>query len=91
MRMVRIGGVYMPEEMAEYAKRQIDNMRDPFCTVIEEELKRTERERNETMKKEHEALKKECEKLRHRNEELTLEIEQYKRKIASIRDTLGTN
>ena len=86
MRNVRIGGLYMPEEMIEQMHREIDKMRDPIYTIIEEKLKRTERERDEALKKECEKLQSEVEYLRKRNEELAKEFEEYKRRIDSIRN-----
>ena len=87
MRNVRIGGLYMPEEMIEQMHREIDKMRDPIYTIIEEKLKRTERERDEALKKECKKLQSEVEYLRRRNEELAKEFEEYKRRIDSIRNT----
>ena len=49
-------------------------------------LDRKERERDEVLKKECEKLQSEVEYLRRRNEELAKEFEEYKRRIASIRN-----
>ena len=57
-----------------------------MCTFNEDEIKRTEMERDEALKKEREKLQNEVEYLRKRNEELAKEFEQYKRKISSIRN-----
>ena len=50
-------------------------------------LDRMEREGDEALKKECEKLQIEVEYLRKRNEELAKEFEEYKRRIASIRNT----
>ena len=57
-----------------------------MCTFNEDEIQRMERERDEALKKECKKLQNEVEYLRKRNEELAKEFEQYKRRIASIRN-----
>ena len=59
-----------------------------MCTFNEDEIQRMERERDEALKKECKKLQNEVEYLRKRNEELAKEFEEYKRRIASIRNTI---
>ena len=58
-----------------------------MCTFNEDEIQRMERERDEALKKECKKLQSEVKYLRKRNEELANEFEEYKRRIALIRNT----
>ena len=58
-----------------------------MCTFNEDKIQRMEMDRAEALKKECKKLQSEVEYLRRRNEELAKEFEEYKRRIASIRNT----